>query len=165
VQSQHPNPISSHRGWPAHTQSPPPSSTPRRSMCKRCLANIATRSRRKRTRSLCATAPLAPSQVHPPPLDAHIVACTLCSLRVCSTWAHELRVAVCRNPNREPAQSAGRYVNRAPRVVSLVSTELMVGIRNLVGSVHWWHPETKVRRCPSLGPYHHAAIRSRRQCV
>ena len=29
-------------------------------------------------------------------------------------------------------------------MVSLVSTELMVGIRNLVGSVHWWHPETRV---------------------
>jgi hypothetical protein len=39
---------------------------------------------------------------------------------------------------------AGKYTNRAPRVVSLVSTELMVGIRNLVGSVHWWHPETKI---------------------
>jgi len=38
----------------------------------------------------------------------------------------------------------GTFTNRSPRIISLISTEIITAIRNLVGSIHWWHPDMKI---------------------
>ena len=45
---------------------------------------------------------------------------------------------------------SGKFKNRSPKFVSVVSSEIMAAVRNLVGSIHWWHPDREVRNITSF---------------